>query len=215
MVRREHRPAIDEAEYAERRDQNARTAARKTDARAPITAIAVAGGRHEIDAFAQAALVVRHDHDEPVREARDVRAATGTGELHGGMCSVHADGRGVEISVHVDLGAADEARLHLAALQHAHELDHRAAPYRAANIGGVTHRVKQLGRGTVTNEAQLEQADRVRRVRPLRDDERDERKTHPDEHVLAVANLSSGLRDHQLAGGDIHQRPDTGSKSKN
>ena len=109
------------------------------------------------------------------------------------------DRRGVEVPVDVDLGAPDETGVDIAALQHPHEVDRPRAPHGAGNVGIVAHRVEELGGRLVAHDAELEETDRVRRVRALRDDEGDERKAHPDEHALAIADLARGLRHHDLA----------------
>jgi len=137
-------------------------------------------------------------------QARDVRPAAAAGKLHDRMLPIGADRRGVEVPVAIDLRAADEAGIHVAALQQPHEVDRPRAPGRAGDVRGVPHRVEQLRGGGVAHHAQLEQADRVRRMGPLGDDERDERQPHPDEHDLAVGDLPRGLRDHDLPRGDVH-----------
>ncbi len=149
---------------------------------------------------------MRHDHDEPVREARDVGSAARPRELHLRVRAVQADGGRVEIPVDVDLGAPDEARVHVAALQQTHQVDRARAPDRARDVRVVSHRVEELGRGLVANDSELEESDGIGCVRPLRDDERDEGQPHPDEDALPIADLARRLRDHNLAGADAHRR---------
>ena len=105
----------------------------------------------------------------------------------------------------VDLGAADESRLHLAALKHPHDREHRSAPECVLDVRVVAHRVEELAGWLVADDAELEEPDRARRVCLLRQDERDEREAHADEDRLAVADLARGLGDHELARGDVGQ----------
>src|SRR5207244_6827109 len=130
----------------------------------------------------------------PFPRARAVRPPARAGVLHGRTLPSAVRGR-VEISRPVDLGPADEAGLYLAALEHAHEVDRPPAPGRPGDVGVVAHGVQELASGLVANEAKLEEADRLRRVRLFRDDERDQRKPHADGDTFAVADLARGLRD--------------------
>src|SRR4051812_706164 len=119
------------------------------------------------------------------------------------MLAIGADRGRVQVAVTIDLGAADEPRLHIAALEQAHEVERARAPDRAVDVRRIPHRVQKLGRRLVTHHAELEEADGRWRVRTVRHDERDERQTHPHEDVLAVADLARGLRDHDLARRDV------------
>src|SRR2546423_5120988 len=126
------------------------------------------------------------------------------------MRATRADRGRVQIAVDVDLRASDEPRVDVAALEESHEVDRAGAPHGLRDVGVVTHRVEELRRGLVADDAQLEEADRGRGVRALRDHERDERQAHPHEDPLAVADLARRPRDHDLAGRDVaHRRTST------
>src|SRR5262249_43227308 len=107
------------------------------------------------------------------------------------------------VPVHVDLSAADEARIDLAAREQSHEVERARAPRGPAHVRRVAHGVEELRRRVVADDPKLEQADRVRRVRPFGENERDERQPHADEDLLAVADLACGLGDHDLSGTDV------------
>src|SRR5437773_11161945 len=111
------------------------------------------------------------------------------------MPAIRADRGRVQIAVDVDLRATDEPRMDVAALEESHKVDRAGAPHGPRDVGVVAHRVEELRRGLVAEDAQLEEADRGRSVRALRDNERDEGQAHPHEDALAVADLARRPRD--------------------
>ena len=110
-VRRlQDRGSVHEAEDREGRDEDARAATREARPLAPASTVAVTGRGDEVDLLAETPAVVRHDHDEPMCETRDIRSASRAGELHFRMAAI-PDRRGVEVPVDVDLGAPDCVRV--------------------------------------------------------------------------------------------------------
>jgi hypothetical protein len=95
------------------------------------------------------------------------------------MSAIVADRGGVEIAMPIDLRAPNEAGLHLATLEESHEVDRARAPDGARDVRRIAHGVQELGRGLVAHDPQLEEADGIRSVRALRQNEGDERQAHP------------------------------------
>src|SRR5436309_3270950 len=81
------------------------------------------------------------------------------------MRAVGADRGGVEVAVAIDFRAADESGLNVAALQQTHEIDRARAPHGSGDVRRIAHGVEELRRRLVADDAELEQADGVRRVR--------------------------------------------------
>src|SRR6266481_1475373 len=192
-----------EAEDAQGGDHRGRAAAAETDALAPARAIAEAGRGDEVDPLAEAVLLLRHDHHEAAREARDVPAAPAAGQAHLRLPPV-ADVGGVEVAEAIDLGAPDEAQVDQALLEQRHDLEGAGAPERPQDVGGVAHREQRLRRGLVAHDAVLEEPGRPRRVGALGVGEGDQRQAHADEDQIVVADLPRGGDDHELALGEIH-----------
>lgn len=171
--------------------------------RAVCVGVAVAGAGDEINALAQAVTVVLHDDGEAVRERGDVRAAATARQAHGGLLPV-ADQRGVQVAVAIHFRAADEAQVDLARRHQAHQVDHACGPERAADVGGVAHRVEQFGGGRVAHDADFEEADGVGRVCALRQREGDERQAHTHKDVFSILYLPCGADNHQFFRGIFH-----------
>jgi len=115
-----------------------------------------------------------------------------------------ADVGGVDVAETVDLGGADEAGVDPPLLELPHDLQQPGAPRRAELIVGIAHGVDHAGRGVGADDAALEYAGGVGRVRQLGDAESDDRQPHSDEHHVMIGDLAGRRHDHQLLGREAH-----------
>jgi len=166
---------------------------------APIGSGAEAGRSDVADAIDQAAAIVGEQDNRAAGEAGDVAGSAGAGEtLH--FVVTMAPG-GIEISEAVNFGGAEEADVDASLLQEIHDVEHLAALGSAEDVRRVAHGVKQLGGGSLTNDAVFEQANRAGSMGAASDEKGEHGKAHADEDDFAIVNFARGGGHHQFAEG--------------
>ena len=130
-----------------------------------------------------------HGHDH-LREARDVIAAAGTGKPRLRVSGI-ADEGAVEVAVLIDLRAAHESDIDIAALeeqQHFRAAQHHVGALGAALIVGRGRKLSRLDEGA--DDAALEQDGEPRAAQTLRKRCREQRDAYAGEHRLPIAELA-------------------------
>src|SRR5713226_401832 len=122
------------------------------------------------------------------------------------MLPVSDDGR-VQVAVTVNLGAANEAQVHLACSQQTHHVQGACSPDCPGNIWSVTHRIEQLLRRLITHNTNLEKPYTGGRVGTLRQGKRNQWEAHAYKDIFAIASLPRRTGNHQFPGCVIHGVP--------
>src|SRR6266852_4156882 len=122
------------------------------------------------------------------------------------MLPVSDDGR-VQVAVTVNLGAANEAQVHLACSQQTHHVQGACSPDCPGNIWSVTHRIEQLLRRLITHNTNLEKPYTGGRVGTLRQGKRNQWEAHAYKDIFAIAYLPRRTGNHQFPGCVIHNAP--------
>ena len=164
---------------------------------ARVVAFDPPGARDEVDMSHKASLLVLHS-DDHLGEARDVVAPTGARKARLRLRRIADEGR-VEVSELVDLGAAHEAHIHIAALeekQHLSGAQHHIGALGAALVVGRGWKLPGLNEGT--DHAALKQDRETGAIEPLRERGSEQRDTDAREHHLAVLQLARGENRKQL-----------------
>src|SRR5215204_976024 len=149
------------------------------------------GARDEVDMSHKASLLVLHS-DDHLGETRDVVAPTGARKARLRLRRIADEGR-VEVSELVDLGAAHEAHIDIAALeekQHLSGAQHHIGALGAALVVGRGWKLPGLNEGT--DHAALKQDRETGAIEPLRERGSEQRDSDAREHHLAVLQLARG-----------------------
>src|SRR5581483_6983027 len=194
-----------ESEEPKRRDERRRPAARKPDPLSPPGSLAESGRRHEIHARAKPAALVGHHNYEALGKARDVGRPAAAGKAHRRLAP-GSNIRRIEVAISVDLRATDESHVDVAPLKQAHDVRRRQTRGRVLDIGRIAHRVEQRGGGCVTHDPRFEETDGAWSMQPLCHAKREQGQAHSDEHDVAISDLPSSGRHHDLGGRHIMHR---------
>src|SRR5258708_8715215 len=122
------------------------------------------------------------------------------------MLPVSDDGR-VQVAIAVNLGAADEAQVHLACSQQSHHVQCACSPGCPGTIWSVAHRIEQLLRRLITHNTDLEKPYTGGRVGTLRQGKRNQREAHAYKDIFAIVYLPRCTGNHQFSGCIIHNAP--------
>jgi hypothetical protein len=165
----------------------------------PVRAGAETGRGDVADAIAEAASIVREQDDRAPRETSDVASAAGAGEaLHFVVAMTPG---GIEIAEAIDFRCAEKTYVNASLLQQTHHIEHLAALGGAANICGIAHGVKKLGRRRLANDSIFKKSNGTRRMRASRNQEREHRKAHAYEDDFPIENFTRSGSDHKFAEG--------------
>ena len=147
------------------------------------------GARDEVDMSHKASLLVLHSDDHAGRDSR-CRCPHRCPEGASSASRIADEGR-VEVSELVDLGAAHEAHIYIAALeekQHLSGAQHHIGALGAALVVGRGWKLPGLNEGT--DHAALKQDRETGAIEPLRERGSEQRDTDAREHHLAVLQLA-------------------------
>ena len=109
-----------------------------------------------------------------------------------------ADVGRVDVAEAVDLGAADETGIGVAAAQQSHDLDQPRAPGGAQLVGAVGHGVEHTLGWLIACDTAFEEADGVGGVGQAGDPESRDGQPHADEDPLMIGDLAGRRDDHHL-----------------
>ena len=156
---------------------------------------------HEIHFFGETPFLVRGHDVAAIGPGGDLLRAAGAGQAHFGVYVVTADDGGVDVAEAVNLRAAQEAHVHVAALEVQGEdivhADHRKRPADQRRVADGERQARRFR----PDDTRFVDHDQVGGVRPLGQVAGQVGLSDADENDIAIPQQAGGVDDHQFGRG--------------